>query len=227
VVGSLLNKLKHAIIYGPVYYSGRSSAGGNIFIYNEQTQMVEMASDIWTEFCLLGHWIRDAIILRWGELTAKMAKQYSAGKIIELLLREPTTERQTAINRDVFARQSNLECVWSGKNITQKYDIDHVIPFSLWHNNDMWNLLPADPKVNNHKRDSLPSRELLYSRKEILIHYWKILDQHNHNRFCIEMNRLIGNPNSKNWENLLFAAVSQAVDITALQRGIERWHGKG
>jgi very-short-patch-repair endonuclease len=55
-----------------------------------------------------------------------------------------------------------------------------VIPFSLWRNNDLWNLLPAHPAVNNAKRDLLPSQSLLRQRREALqnwLDYVRLRDQ--------------------------------------------------
>ena len=48
----------------------------------------------------------------------------------------------------------------------------------MWKNNDIWNLLPADPKINNTKRDLLPSLSLVKKRfdaKEGSIRsYWEL-----------------------------------------------------
>ncbi|WP_418887615.1 HNH endonuclease domain-containing protein [Leeuwenhoekiella marinoflava] len=39
--------------------------------------------------------------------------------------------------------------------------MDHVIPFSVWKNNDLWNLLPAAAHINARKRDKIPAPELI------------------------------------------------------------------
>jgi hypothetical protein len=51
-------------------------------------------------------------------------------------------------------------CPWTGKRIRQgvSYDLDHIIPIAVYPTNEMWNLIPADPYFNEHKkRDRLPS----------------------------------------------------------------------
>jgi len=103
------------------------------------------------------------------------------------------------------------------------FDIDHVIPFALWHNNDTWNLLPADPKINNSKRDKLPERSLLEKRRDIIIYYWQIIHHEMPARFDRETERFTGKSLKKNWEKVLFSAVADAVEFTAMQRGVERW----
>ena len=51
----------------------------------------------------------------------------------------------------------------------------HAIPFALWGNNDLWNLVPADPRVNLSKSDKLPSTELLEECKPRIVASWNVL----------------------------------------------------
>lgn len=44
------------------------------------------------------------------------------------------------------------------------FAIDHVIPFALWHNNDIWNLLPAAPAVNTQKSDGSGTGQVAVKR---------------------------------------------------------------
>ena len=61
----------------------------------------------------------------------------------------PTSDRDVNAARDTYKQQPALECVWTGTVLRpDKFDVDHVIPFSLWHNNDLWNLVPASPAAN-------------------------------------------------------------------------------
>lgn len=53
-------------------------------------------------------------------------------------------------------KHNYLYCVWTGKK-TKQYEIDHLLPFSVWKNNDLWNLLPADIKINGQKSDKIPT----------------------------------------------------------------------
>ena len=73
---------------------------------------------------------------------------------------------------DALASTQQMQCVWSAKTLKQKYDIDHSMPFSRWPNNDLWNLVPSDSKVNNNKRDKLPSEKTLSAAKERMQHWW-------------------------------------------------------
>ncbi|MBP7585064.1 MAG: hypothetical protein KBA61_13575 [Spirochaetes bacterium] len=42
-------------------------------------------------------------------------------------------------------------------------------------------------------------------------------------RFALEAARLMGRDPGGNWQGPLFSAMSDAIEITALQRGVERW----
>ncbi len=226
IYSEVLKKVITAIVKGPVIYSGGSLDERTLFEYNSKDKKIVFSADIWRELSLMGYWINDALILRWGELTSDISGgEIQASRVIDLLLRLPITERDTQASRGVFSESASLECVWTGVSLKDKFDIDHVIPFSLWHNNDLWNLLPSHPKVNNHKRDKLPARDLLNSRRDVIIEYWRIIQEKFPSRFKNEFQKITGSICNDNWQLSLFSTVSEAVEITALQRGIERWGG--
>jgi phage repressor protein C with HTH and peptisase S24 domain len=189
-----------------------------------------MDADIWRELSIMGSWITDATILRWAELTSEISNgEIRASQIIDHLLVTPIPERDVTSARGLYATMDNKVCVWSDKIITVKFDVDHAIPFALWKNNDLWNLLPADPKVNNQKRDKLPSHDLLLARKDCIVDYWEKMYEAFENRFEFESSKFAGKHafETKNWENKLFAALTEATEITAIQRGIVRWEPEG
>ena len=59
--------------------------------------------------------------------------------------------------------------MWSAKTLNRKYDIDHSMPFARWPNNDLWNLVPSNSKVNNEKRDRLPTERKLVDARERML----------------------------------------------------------
>jgi hypothetical protein len=68
-----------------------------------------------------------------------------------------------------------LRCVWTGARLGPgMLDIDHCLPWSAWPCGDLWNLLPASPRVNQHlKRDRLPSASALAGARESIIAWWE------------------------------------------------------
>jgi hypothetical protein len=55
----------------------------------------------------------------------------------------------------------------------ESLDVDHCFPWTAWPCDDLWNLLPAHRKVNQHqKRDKLPGVELLRSAQGRIQDWW-------------------------------------------------------
>ena len=104
------------------------------------------------------------------------------------------------------------------------FDVDHIIPFSLLHNNDLWNLVPSDQKVNNIKRDKIISRETLRQCEDRIVYFWQIQNKTNPEHFKNEVGwTLLGckiQPNS--WKRPALKALAEAVELVAIQRGVER-----
>jgi SAM-dependent methyltransferase len=152
--------LRSTIKDGPLYYSG--GGGSQTFGYDRKSRSIVMAADLWRELSIMGTWIADATLLRWAELTAEISQEaLKPSQVIDCLLRTPIPERDVYAARSLYEQLAGKTCVWTGKDLKAEFDVDHAIPFALWKNNDLWNLLPAFPAINNEKRDRLPTRSLL------------------------------------------------------------------
>ena len=78
------------------------------------------------------------------------------------------------------------------------------------------------PKANGKKSNKLPSAVILRSRKDCIVGYWETLRGINAPRFDKEAETLLTLPTA-NWQNALFGQMSNAIEVTALQRGVGRW----
>jgi SAM-dependent methyltransferase len=225
-----LRSIAAAIRQGPVAFAGGALDTGPVFEYGSVHAEVLMAADLWRELSLLGHWIIDAVILRWAELTERFAQRQGvrSGEVLPLLLAKPEPIRATSIAREIFSQHQWARCAWSDRRLTGGFVVDHVIPFSLWGSNDLWNLLPADPRVNNEKSDKLPATELLKTRRDSIVDAWRLMRESVPVPFDRQAIHLLGKPVSggAGWEDLLFSRLREAVEITALQRGVARWTPK-
>jgi SAM-dependent methyltransferase/SOS-response transcriptional repressor LexA len=228
ILGKLKATLRSTIKDGPLYYSG--GGGSHTFSYDKPSRSIVMDADLWRELTIMGNWIADATLLRWAELTAEISQgALKPSQVIDQLLRTPIAERDVHAARSLYEQLAEKVCVWTDRSLERQFDVDHAIPFALWKNNDLWNLLPAASAINNQKRDRLPTLNLLRSRKECIIGYWTLLREWNPNRFDFEAGKLAGPEvaSGLNWENRLFSVVSEAVEVTALQRGVDRWEPEG
>ncbi len=199
-----------------------------------QLGAIYFSAGMWRELSLIGHWVGEAILVPWARLSSSFTGgNVSFSDILALLMTSPQQDRMVGEARDLYARTAHLVCVWSGRTLSSNsFEVDHVIPYSLWHTNDLWNLMPASRSVNRDKRDKLITRAGLDARKECIIGYWEEAYREYPDRFSSELSvRLLGGKFSReNWKSSAYASLVEAVETTAAQRGIVRWNlpeGKG
>jgi SAM-dependent methyltransferase/phage repressor protein C with HTH and peptisase S24 domain len=224
-----IQKIQSTIWNMPVRYAGGGS-DFSVFGYDRATCQVTMPEELWRELTLTGSWILDATVLRWAELTERLSKgTVNVSLAVEKLLSISDPARETRDARILFKNLNVSKCVWSEKKISgDLFDVDHVIPFTLWRNNDLWNLLPTHPSINNSKRDFLPSQPLLHRQRHAVIGYWEALREAFSDRFDREASGLCGGSGlpKHNWKDTLFGRLVEAVEITAVQRCVPRWDPK-
>src|SRR5690606_38688084 len=116
-----------------------------------------------------------------------------------------------------------VHCVWTGKTISN-YDINHLIPFSIWKNNDLWNLLPSDSKVNNQNRNKIPSPEIIERRKDLILEYWEIIHDSQMKRFEREIQvALLGDHSFSAWKEVGISQLQNTCSYLIENRGYEEW----
>jgi len=247
----LFNSIVKTIIVGPVTFSGGSFDDTDFFVLGEGAKsfskrnhhlnpqtLIESCTTVgikqsaYHELYRYGSWINDSITLRWAKFTEKLMAQSgqseSLGEIISLLSQDFVHERETALARKIYDQYCNenggyLQSVWSTKNITS-YEVDHMLPYSVYANNDLWNLLPASRSENNAKRDALVSTDLLRKQRNTIIGYWEYVKDQTENKFDQELYKTFNiDPININWKDLLLGAICEQIEITASMRGLKRW----
>ncbi len=247
----LAKKIKDTITRMPMKHIGYSLNNGHYSIFqNETDSIIKTINEIDLEvlvknfgsfsipieyyeaFQILGSFIsgQDSILFKWAEFSVKASKEnLSFEKAINFVLKSPVTEREASESRKIYTTLLNNEgvvfCVWSGNSI-EKFEVDHIIPFSIWKNNDLWNLLPSDRKTNKLKRDKIPSVSLIEKRKEIILDYWEMLNKNLPERFQKEIQlALLGNNTKMNWRENAFEHLKSSCKYLINNRGFTEWHG--
>jgi 2-polyprenyl-3-methyl-5-hydroxy-6-metoxy-1,4-benzoquinol methylase len=130
----------------------------------------------WIEPVLVSEWVKTMVNYSGNAKFSSPENQYQLYQALNWL--EP--KRTTVEVRNRFEQLKKqlpnsgiMQCVWSAKSLKQNYDIDHSMPFARWPNNDLWNLLPTDSKVNNQKSDRLPTEYKLKAAKERIQYWWQ------------------------------------------------------
>lgn len=143
---------------------------------------IRVPGQIWRTMSRLGSWIEPVLTAEWSRLMKGYAErmgmvlqvgQAEAALAWEEPLRDTTAGRAAA--RRILDSGGAIQCCWSGKALGEtQLDIDHCLPWAAWPCGDLWNLLPADRRVNQHqKRDRLPSAERLTSAYPGIAAWWQ------------------------------------------------------
>ena len=181
-------------------------------------------------FEVLGSFIsgQDSILFKWAEFSVKASGgDLSVDKVVKEVLKSPITERNIQESKKLFSSilksEGKVYCVWTGKSIT-RYDVDHMIPFSIWKNNDLWNLLPSNKNTNNQKRDKIPSSDLIEKRKDLILYYWELLNEKLTHRFQKEIQiALLGGAIANSWQSTAIRQLQDNCCYLISNRGFEEW----
>ena len=247
--GRVLRIVSNTIVKGPVKYAG-GARGVQEFEFDAAGRRVLVDGGVWEELTLMGHWIRDAVVLRWADMTWRLsAGVLPRGKILDRLVRTSDPARfDESVRRFYEGLRPGLECVGSGRKLVGDFDVDHAIPFALWQDSSLWNLFPAAKAVNNQKRERLPSRDIVRRRSERIVENWRSLSREFPSRFLNAAAALSGGAvTARNkegerraeevtgdatagaielasgWEKPLLSSFVEAIEYTAAMRGAPRW----
>lgn len=176
----------------------------------------------------------ETIIQQWAEFTsrANSRQQLPVNEVLDVIHTGPEEKHLVDDARSVYMQTldagQRLACVWSGKALrADNMAVDHVLPFSLWANNDLWNLLPSRDSVNARKSDSIPEPDLIRSRGPDIKRYWYLLSEKYPKRFERELRiSILGNMQTgHNWGDEALAALSSKCDYLISERGFQAWPG--
>ncbi|NBB20226.1 hypothetical protein GVN20_12755 [Runella sp. CRIBMP] len=248
----LIKKLRNTIVTMPMRYIGRSISNEEYSIYKfnlvkaslrsvkiDKEYLIQSFGSFWISkeyyeaFKLLGSFItgQDSLLVKWAEFSVSASnKLLSTQMVLQEVLKSPVTERDVKESKvkykELLKSEGAVFCVWTGDKISN-YDIDHVIPFSVLKNNDLWNLLPAKPSINNLKRDKLPSVNLIERQKNLILYYWELLHNTNPTRFDKEIKiSLLGDSSFENWQTDAIQQLQKTCDYLTTIRGFEEWNIK-
>ncbi len=138
---------------------------------------------IWDAMIRYGCWLEPAIDQEW---VAKMVEfngkdRFPLDNYYNAIRWEDPVRAQQRM-RPIIERamsRRTLHCVWSGKRLhnIHRVAVDHLFPFARWPNNDLWNLLPANPEVNCSKSDRLITADTLFQARERIVTWWNIVHE--------------------------------------------------
>jgi CRISPR/Cas system Type II protein with McrA/HNH and RuvC-like nuclease domain len=127
----------------------------------------------------------------------------------------------------LISRKETIECIWSGQPINDlaMLHVDHMIPFPVWENNNLWNLLPSSVSVNAKKLDRIPSPEFIEKRSDAIVTYWDSMYEVYPKRFSREIKTaLIGSAEkTPGWHDVALDRLGEKCDYLIEIRGSGAW----
>jgi hypothetical protein len=126
---------------------------------------LSVPAGIWTTFRDVSLWVEALCIHEWSQLTERLAGDSSVGRgeVYALLTERPDNRLPLQWERNevnlLMLEGHTFTCPWTARRLTlHDYDLDHIVPLAIHPFHELWNLVPADPDFNRHrKRDRLPS----------------------------------------------------------------------
>lgn len=245
----LCKKLKETITQKPMRHIGHSIYKEEYQIFNFTSTRVpssfkvinslfltqnfgqfSIPVDFYEVFEFMGGFISgsNSIIFKWADYSVKQIEGVKYENIVEQLTKSPVLERSvyesTNYFRKLISEKGSLECVWSGKRIAESAEnnIDHLIPYTIWHNNDLWNLLPTHKDTNSTKSDKIPNGQLITKRKDVIIAYWELLQNEFKSTFEDELEMsVLGMKPSINWQNESINRLIKTSNYLITERGFD------
>lgn len=256
IILTLIKELKRVIVNNPMKYIGSAvQLGGQIYKYQKDATISRGQNSLRLEWIIqsmgtfsvpiafydvlqvVGTFISgtNSIIFKWAEFTSNLTNdvKITTSDMISLLSQD-VSERDVLQAKNFYndiLSKDELFCVWSGKKLKNDLNVDHVFPFVALRNNDLWNLLPTNDKINNKKRDNIPNPELLSNAKvkERIIFAWEQLASSFEEQFFSEIRiSLLGRekiiPN--NWKNQSYKGLTDMSRYLIEDRGLNSWQFK-
>jgi SAM-dependent methyltransferase len=164
---------------------GRSSRCPETLVLNAECLFsfgtMHVPRDLWRALQRFAAWVEPALITEWQRLMRRYAERQ--GRVLDerrigaaMTWADPV--RDVSLPRDIALKAmdqgASVNCVWTGQLLQpSSLDIDHCLPWAAWPCSDLWNLLPAHRRVNQHlKRDRLPSAAALQRAREGMLAWW-------------------------------------------------------
>lgn len=142
---------------------------------------------IWRTFQEVSLWVEALCIHEWCLFTENVQQlpeiTVNRGDIYRLLTDRPDNRRPLTWERNqvelLMMEGKQFICPWTAKILSlQAYDMDHLMPLSVYPINELWNLIPSDSTFNCQvKRNRLPSLARLEQARP---HLERAYDHYNH-----------------------------------------------
>lgn len=215
-----LVKYETSKIKNPSYYDLIRDAG----VFYIEPELHRIMDDVGT--LIIG---QDSIIDGWAEFTARASeraegtKPVPKEKMLTILSRAVDIKRDTnQVKKVLSGKHQDIECIWSGARLRRNFDIDHAIPYSLWQNNNLWNLVPVTSSINSKKSDKIPSPGLIEHSSDRIKHVWALYQNSYGEQFERELFEGLGAGLNNGMDDAIHALIQKS-EYLIEKRGFQKF----
>jgi hypothetical protein len=243
----LLRKLQHTIKGMPMKHLGYSIFNEHYSLVDYDTSTIKTPSyyDLINEagsFSIhpdLHHLIdevgslligQDSIIQGWADFTYQVAKRNSGTaplkkeRILSVLTKAVDIPRDQGKVKSILRSEaeSEFKCIWTGKALKGTFHVDHIIPYSLWQNNNLWNLVPVTSTINSQKTDRIPSPTLIQKSAPRIKSIWNLYANSFGNQFNQELFEGLGTYSEDGFD-VAINSLKQKSEYLIEKRGFQKF----
>ena len=141
---------------------------------------LRVPEDLWAAFHDVSLWVEALCIHEWSLFTERVGADASRGEAYSLLTERPDNRLPLDWERNhidiLIDEGQRFACPWTGRPLGRgAYQLDHIVPVSIYPFHELWNLVPSDARFNmHHKRALLPGAEALETAAPRLAHTYTI-----------------------------------------------------
>lgn len=177
----------------------------------------------------------NSLLFRWAQFSERRIgdERIRFGDILKTIADYPVEERDIADSLKFYehlrAQRIPLHSVWSGRKISaDELDLDHLIPFSVWKNNHLWNILPSTQGENSQKSDRIPDPALLIAQKDRITGYWSQMMAYYPELFTRQIQyALVGSAfDPERWQDQAFESLVNKCRYMTEVLGYSSWNNK-
>jgi hypothetical protein len=184
---------------------------------------------LWQAFRDVSLWVEALCIHEWSLFTERVSDAATRGDVYSLLTERPDNRLPLDWERNridlLIDEGARFVCPWTGKPVVRGgYQLDHVVPLSVYPFHEMWNLVPADARFNMfEKRARLPGTDALSSAAPRLQSAYEAygrsadLGRALHDDVTARFSGAAGDPRSA------VVAVTDLIETIALARNVARF----
>ncbi|NVO84290.1 HNH endonuclease domain-containing protein [Hymenobacter terrestris] len=146
---------------------------------NPQDACLVVPATLWEAFHRLSLYVEALCLHEWSLFTETVTQAtgqlVTRGHVYTLLTTRPDNRLPLKWERNqvniLLHEKGPFTCPWTQNTLSrpEHYDLDHLLPLSLYPVNELWNLLPVDRQFNQRiKRDRVPDHARLLAAEPLL-----------------------------------------------------------